>query len=128
MCSSLARAMNLAAHTPSELARAIELSLSLGSYSLAAELSRLGSQIFPEHEQLKRAAQALRSPVVRRVPTPKAEGLDDSRTWVRKEAAKYHGRWVVVHKGTLLGAAERLKELETVIGQAPEGALVTKVL
>ncbi|MCG2770241.1 MAG: hypothetical protein L6435_17975 [Anaerolineae bacterium] len=77
---------------------------------------------------MKRAAQALSAPVVRRVPIPKAGGLDDSRAWIRKEAPKYHGKWVVVHKGTLLGVADRLKELETIIGQAPEGALVTKVL
>jgi hypothetical protein len=50
--------------------------------------------------------------------------------WFREHASQYRGQWVAVREGKLLGAAESLEDLKTVIGQGEDAVstVVTRVL
>ncbi len=116
--------------TPEELREALDLSLSLDMVPLARELADLGVQLFPENEIFARAAYVIAPPqVVGTQPAGRIK-LEPSRKWFRENAGKYHGVWVAVREGKLLGTAPTLKKLIELIG--PEnntaGTIVVKAL
>ncbi len=117
---ALVKAIDWSTRQPDELATAIDLALSLEMASLAIELAQLGGRLFPNHERIQRAAQVLAPPVARVTRLPRAKGLDASMAWFDEHASQYRGQWVAVREGQLLGTAESLEELETVIGQGEE--------
>jgi len=112
------------------LLRAIDLALALELVPLAMELAQRGKQIFPDSQQLQRAAYVLSPPVV--VGTRPAQGnhSEASLVWLTQHSHEYPGQWVAVHNGVLLGVSSTLKDLSQQIGpdtDTPE-TLVVKVL
>ena len=126
----LARAIDWSTRRPDELTATIDLALSLEMATLAIDLAQLGGRLFPDHERVQRAARVLAPPVVRVVRLPRARGLSASMAWFREHASQYRGQWVAVREGKLLGAAESLEDLKTVIGQGEDAVstVVTRVL
>ena len=127
---SLVEAIDWSTRRPEELAKAIDLALSVEMAGLAIKLAQLGGRLFPDHERIQRAAQVLAPPVARVVRLPRARELAASRAWLREYADQYRGRWVAVREGKLLGAAISLEELTSVIDQGEDAlsTIVTKVL
>jgi len=128
--AALARAIDWSTRQPDELTATIDLALSLEMAALAIDLAQLGGRLFPDHERVQRAAQVLAPPVVHVVRLPRARGLSASTNWLREHASQYQGQWVAVREGHLLGAAESLEELKTVIGEGEDAVstLVTRIL
>ena len=124
----LARAMDWRCYPPEQLLRAVDLALGLGVAGLAIELSQLGGRLFPNNQRVQHMAAVLSPPVVRRTATPRAEGLEESRAWLRENAHRYSGQWVAVRCGELLGVSEHLRDLGALIMQDPASTIVTQVL
>jgi hypothetical protein len=127
---ALVEGVDWATRSPAELAKAIDLALSLEMSSLAIKLAQLGGQLFPDHERLQRAARVLAPPVVRRSQKPRIKGLAASRNWFRDHASLYRGQWVAVREGKLLAAAASLKELKTMIepNDDPISTIIDRIL
>src|SRR5918911_1441231 len=81
-----AEAVDWSSHTPSELARAIDLALRLELAPLAIELAQEGGHLFPDDDRLQRAARVLAPPAVLETRTPPAQGLEETRRWLREHA------------------------------------------
>jgi hypothetical protein len=115
--------------SPDELIAAIDLALAEERPASATRLAELGRELFPHHERIGRAAQALAPGSARSTSLPSVEGLGDSRRWLREHAYAYRGQWVAVREGELVGVAPSLEELGTIV-DLEEGAnlLVTRVL
>lgn len=112
---SLVETVDWATRPPADLAKAIDLALSLEMSSLAIKLAQLGGRLFPDHDRLQRAARVLAPPVVRRSQTPHIKELAATQEWFHKHAGSYRGQWVAVREGKLLAAAASLKELRAII-------------
>ena len=113
-----------------DLSRAIDLALALELVPLVMELAQRGKQIFPDNQQLQRAAYGLSPPVV--VGTRPAQGnhSEASLAWLTQHSHEYPGQWVAVRNNVLLGVSSTLKDLSQQIGpdtDTPE-TLVVKVL
>jgi hypothetical protein len=128
--NQLAEGIDWATRPPDELARTIDLALQLELATLAIELAQQAGRLFPTHERLQRAARVLAAPVVIRKHPAQAAGLRESRAWLRKHAAEYRGRWVAVREGKLLGVAESLAAMKSLVGSEldPRNTIVTRVL
>ncbi len=125
---ALVEAIDWSTREPDELTAAIDLALQEEMPSLAMRLARLGARVFPHHERIQRAARVLAPPLARSTQLPPAEGLEASRKWLREHADEYHGQWVAVREGQLMGAAPTLDELEAVHSEDTVDILFTKVL
>lgn len=125
-----AEATDWSTHTPDELLRAIDLALQLELASLAIALAQEGSQRFPDDERLRNAARVLAPPTVLDTRTPPAQGLEETRDWLREHAQLYRGQWVAVRAGQLLGADLSLKTLMARVGQDAHSVstVITRVL
>lgn len=115
---------------PEELCAAIDLALQQEMVEQARELAQVGTQFFPGHERIQRAARVLAPPDAHAVRLPPAQDLKRSRRWVRENANKYRGQWVAVRSGKLLGVGASLEEVRAVIepDEDPVEILVTRVL
>jgi hypothetical protein len=116
--------------TPEELREALDLSLSLDMVPLARELANLGTRLFPENKILARAAYVIAPPQVVGTQPAGPVKLEASKRWLNENAGKFHGVWVAVREGRLLGTAPTLKKLLELIG--PEnntsGTILVKAL
>ena len=124
----LAEAIDWSCYLPEELVRAIQRAMGFDLYSLAAHLADKGLQMFPEHDRMQRLARVLAPPEVREVPRSPVNGLSDSKAWIRGHAHEYHGQWIAVREGKLLGSAPSLRELKPLVDENPSATIVTKVL
>lgn len=115
---------------PEELCAAIDLALQQEMIERARELAQLGTQLFPGHERIQRAARVLAPPDAYPVRLPPVQGLENSRRWVRENASEYRGQWVAVRSGKLVGVGASLEEVRAVIapGEDTFDILVTRVL
>ena len=126
----LVEQIDWATRSPDDLTTALDLALSMEMSRLAVELAQLGGRLFPDHERVQRAARVLAPPTVRAVHPPRARGLSDSMTWIDKHSRQYHGQWVAVREGQLLGAAPSLDDVMSFVGQGDDAAstIVTRML
>lgn len=122
-----AQAVDWALHSPEALLRTIEMAVTLGLITVAVALAEQGTALFPEHQPLDAAARVLAPPTAQIVPGEPAKGLDASRAWLQQYAENYHGQWIAVSQGQLLGAAPTLQQLRALIGQ-PEDAQSTIIV
>ncbi len=91
--------------SPDMLSQVVSMALSLELVSFARRLAQQGYHLFPEHERLAYQSWVLEPPIVLSSPAARARELDKSVDWINKNATKYRGSWVAVHRGTLLGTA-----------------------
>ena len=124
---AVVRATDWAARTPEELLLAIDLALHQEMAALAIELAQLGKRLFPDHERIQQAARVLAPPVIRGVRSSHVRGLRASMEWLREHAKEYRGQWVAVREGQLLGTAESLKELVSLVGEEVSNTIVMHV-
>lgn len=112
-----------------ELGRILDLALSLDLTAQASELARIGAARFPDDPQLAQAARVLAPPVVRTLRPERAGGLRASQDWLRDHADAYHGQWVVVREGQLLGSAPTLADLQALLFREndPATTIVTRI-
>jgi len=130
--AALVDEIDWAARSPDDLIRAIDMALYQEMTTLAIDLAQLGGRLFPDHERVQRAAQVLAPPVTRVSHAPRIKGLSESMTWFDKHAGgrQYHGQWIAVRGGKLVGSAQSLDELMTTVGDDEEArsTIVTRVL
>lgn len=130
--AALVDEIDWAARSPDDLTRAIDLALYQEMASLAIDLAQLGGRLFPDHERLQRAAQVLAPPVTSVSHAPRIKGLRESMAWFDEHAGarQYHGQWIAVRGGKLVGSAQSLDELMPAVGGEEEArsTIVTRVL
>lgn len=130
--AALVDEIDWAARSPDDLTRAIDLALYQEMASLAIDLAQLGGRLFPDHERLQRAAQVLAPPVTSVSHAPRIKGLRESMAWFDEHAGarQYHGQWIAVRGGKLVGSAQSLDELMSAVGGEEEArsTIVTRVL
>ena len=128
--ASFVESIDWTKHSPQVVLRAIDLALRLELQSLAIDLAQKGSRLFPTDVQLQKAAQVLKTPVVKGTYTACDRGLQASRVWLREHANQYRGKWIAVHEGRLIGAADSLDILrEKIVHHShPETTLITRIL
>lgn len=126
----LVESIDWPSRTPEELREALDLSLSLDMVPLARELANLGTRLFPENKILARAAYVIAPPQVVGTQPAGPIKLEASKKWLRENAGKFHGVWVAVREGKLLGTAPTLKKLHELIGpeNRTQGTIVVKAL
>lgn len=96
--------------------REIQSALANGAYLQARELSARGAERFPKHVLLARYARVLAPPrVIGTSPATKTD-LRANKQWIEANGSVYSGKWVALRDGTLLGAADFLKELTNALG------------
>lgn len=126
--AALAEGVEWSIHDPGDLCSVIRLAVALDLGILAEHLVRLGRELFPTDDGIRRLAKVLAPPVARRAVTPNVAGLAASRTWLADHASEYRGQWVAVRDGRLVGAAASLRELQRIIAEDPVSTVVTRVL
>lgn len=107
---------------------AIGIALSLDAARTARELAKLGHELHPEDDYLRRADKVLAPPKL--IGTqPAKKGLSESMNWIREHAHEYSGSWIAVQEGSLLGYASSRAELVHNWGNAlTESTIITRVL
>lgn len=119
------KAMDWTRRSADDYMRAVRLALAAGAYFQARHLSAEGTKRFPEHAELKKAAYVLAPPrVIGRGPADPTIALDTA--WLKQHRDEYRGKWVVLKRGELVGAAQALDTLVAQIGDL-RGLLVTRI-
>ena len=115
---------------PDALIRVIALALRLNLNKLATALAQKGDSLFPDDLQIKNVFQILSQPRVRNTPSLPERELDVSRQWLHDHANQYQNKWLAIHAGNLIGVANSLHELQSMVGSAlhSEKTLITQVL
>ncbi len=108
------------------LARVIALTMSLGMFTLARELSHRGKRCFPRDECILALARVFDPPTVTAMRSSESD-LSASKAWLHDHAGEYSGMWVAVRDGRLLSAASSLEDLQDKIESNPHNTLVTRV-
>jgi hypothetical protein len=111
---------------PDDLLRAIRLALEAGAHIAARDLSALGAGLFPHDVRLRQFAEILAPPRVIGTRPARDSGIRANRDWLKAHSDEYRGKWVGLHKGVLLGAADSLDELKK-RGLIAEDTLITRV-
>lgn len=108
--------------------RAVHLALAAGAHLLARDLSQEGAARYPDHSELAKMAHILAPPVAKTVATPPNTTWKADREWLKVHWREYHGQWVALKNGQLLGAAAKLVDLVQQAGDPREtGYLLTRV-
>lgn len=122
------KAINWQARQPADFVRAVDLALMAGAYLAARRLASQGATQYPHYLELQNLAQILAPPKVT-VGTggPRAD-VEANRVWLRTNWDQYHGQWVAIQNGNLLGVAESLDALVAQVGTIKNNdTLVTAV-
>ncbi|MBK6847578.1 MAG: hypothetical protein IPG96_08605 [Proteobacteria bacterium] len=106
--------------------QAVRLALEAGAYRAAQRLADAGARHHPEDPALRRLASVLQPARVRAVPARDSEGVVLAVAWLKREGARYRGRWVALQQGELRASAGSYRELIAEIG-AGRDFYVTKV-
>ena len=111
---------------PKDFIRAIRLALSAGAYRVARHLSAQGAEYYPHEVDLQKYARLLAPPQVKRSKERSDPTLKANRDWLMMHGDSFHGRWVALQNGELLGSAASLELLVRQVGET-NGILLTKV-
>ena len=120
------RRINWQRRSPEDFIRAIQLALSSGAHLAARNLSASGAARFPDREDLQKYARVLAPPRVIRTKLPANPAVKANRDWLVNHSDAYHGQWVALRNGELVGSAKTLKVLSDQLGDT-KGLLLTKV-
>lgn len=111
--------------TKDEYLRLVGLALGAGAHRSARELAREARDRFPDSEDVQRFAKILGEPELLASEQPSSVSIDE-HTWLKSNAEKFSGQWVVLRKGDLLGHGSSLSEVRKGIGSL-SGLFVTRV-
>jgi hypothetical protein len=113
--------------TAEAIVRGVHQALAVGAHILARHLAIQGAELYPQDPELRKMAHILAPPQVRRTDLPPDPSLAENRRWIHAHADEYRGRWVALHQGTLLAAADSMKELRIQL-DTTRGVLITRIL
>jgi hypothetical protein len=100
-----------------------------GTLRGAREVAEKGLALFPDHPELQRLHHVLRPFETRVSSYWKIADPRPSYEWLRKNAWNYRGKWVGLHKGELVAAADTLEEVLQAFGDRdPRASLVHHIL
>jgi hypothetical protein len=102
----------------------MRLSLEVGAYLLAREVSTQAANRYPEHTELRKYARLMAPAKVIGTSPASGQSIEANRNWMRSHGAEYSVQWVMIEDGQLLGAANSLEELVEITGRR-KGAFIT---
>lgn len=102
----------------------MRLSLEVGAYLLAREVSTQAVNRYPEHTELRKYARLMAPAKVIGTSPATGQSLAANRNWMKANGATYRGQWVMLEDGQLLGAANSLEDLVKITGRR-KGAFIT---
>lgn len=110
-------------------AEVIRLAFAIEAGLLARELAQEGHKLFPDDEELAKAARILAPPKTVATKGEAKPALKPTLDWFRENAEQYAGRWVAVNAGELVGVHETHQQLIDSLGEyaSDPNTLVTKV-
>lgn len=109
-----------------DYSKLVDLALEAGAHAAARQIAAEGFACYPNDVALEKRSRILAPPKVMRrdkvqYPTHRA-----NRDWLKANGKSYRGRWVALHDGQLLGAADSMDELIKHTGH-DKGILLTLV-
>jgi len=112
--------------TAEAFTRAIQWALAAGAHYAARTLAATAAQQHPKSTELQKYNRILSPPKTLQSNLPPDASIRTNHEWLRTNREQYSGRWVALHSGQLVAAANSLQELTEQLGTAPE-ILFTKV-
>lgn len=106
--------------------RGVRLALEAGAHAAARELSAKGARRHPESTELGKQAYILAPPRVIRGQAATNSTHRANRDWLKAHGEEYHGQWVALRDGELLGVANTMEELTSRLS-GTKGILLTIV-
>jgi len=129
MKTGAARQLDAQNPTPETFIEEIRRIMNSGTLRGAREVAEQGLALFPDHPKLQHLHHWLRPPEVRSVPGPNYWDPTPSYEWLKKNAHAYRGKWVGLHNGELVAAADTMEEVLQAFGDRdPRGSLVHHIL
>lgn len=122
----LAKRINWATRSADEIVEGVHLALRAGAHLRARKLASQGAELHPDDEELSKMAYVLAPPRVIRTDIPATGSMRANQTWLRENATEYAGKWVAVHRGTLLAVGESAREVWDRLEDTKD-TLITKV-
>lgn len=110
-----------------DCARGVRLALSAGAHLQARRIATQGSQLYPEHPELRKMARILGAPRIVRTDVPPDPSVQANHRWLRSHAEEYQGLWVALRSGIPLAIAATAEELRSHLDDT-DGVLITRVL
>jgi Family of unknown function (DUF5678) len=129
MKTAAARKLDAQNPTPETFLEEIRRIINSGTLRGAREVAEQGLALFPDDPELQRLHHVLRPFEVRSVPGPNYWDPTPSYEWLKKNAHAYRGKWVGLHNGELVAAADTMEEVLQAFGDRdPRGSLVHHIL
>lgn len=112
------------------LKKVVNLAITLDMKTTAYELALLGQRIYPQDEGLAHYADVLAPTRILNKKVAPVVSLSASSEWISQNSANYHGLWIAVLDGELLGFDESRKALIKKLGESVHnpGLVVVQVL
>lgn len=101
----------------------MRLSLEVGAYLLAREVSMQAVNRYSDHAELQKYARLMAPAKVIGTRPATGQSIEANRNWMRSHGAEYSGQWVMLADGQLLGAAKSLDELIATVGRRKDALL-----
>ncbi len=125
MKAGAARKLDEQNPTPETFLEEIRRIINSGTLRGAREVAEQGLALFPDHPELQHLRYALRPFEARSIPGPNYWDPTPSYEWLKANAHAYRGKWVGLHNGELVAAADTLEEVLQAFGDRdPRGSLV----
>ena len=129
MKTGAARKLDEQNPTPETFIEEIRRIMNSGTLRGAREVAEQGLALFPDHPKLQHLHHWLRPPEVRVSSYWKTLDPRPNYEWLKKNAQEYCGKWVGLHNGELVAAADTLEEVLQAFGDRdPRGSLVHHIL
>ncbi len=120
---------DVATSPPDDLVQAIRQALATGEAGRARQLALEGAPRYPAHMELQRYARVLAPPTTQAVPASPTSraSVKSNGAWLHAHRTAYAGRWVALHDGALVRAADSFEALMAGL-DTTTGLLLTRVV
>ena len=121
--------LDVTTSSPEALVQAIRQALATGEAGQARQLALEGAQRYPTHATLQHYARVLAPPTTQVVPASPVSraSVKANGAWLHTHRTAYAGRWVALHDGALVRAADSFEALVASLDDTT-GLLLTRVV
>ncbi len=105
------RAIDWSKRSAKEYSQAVRWAIEAGAHEAARQLAVQGAERYPDHAELVKFARVLNPPKAFSSHLPPDPSVKADIDWFAKHSLEYHGQWVAVKNGHLLGAAPTIQAL-----------------
>jgi hypothetical protein len=117
---------DIATLTPAKILEAIETALAAGAHADAQRLATLAATIYPAHPEVAKAAKVLARPTVKKRQGGSNGAARRNQLWLKRNFEQYRDQWVALQDGHLLGVADSLPKLRSMISDTTN-VIITRV-